>query len=872
MSENIQVVVRCRARNRQEVAAKSPIIVELPHEEHSSDEPFVTVTNGPLSTLTGTSRTTAGKVYKVDQVYGPNADQALLFNNVASPLFHDFISGLNVTILAYGQTGSGKTYSMFGDLSGENSGIIPRVLTKLFASIDTDHMVKISCVELYNEDLHDLINSSPSKPNLRLVGASGNSKQPTFIQNLKEVHIHSSEVGFNILKKCLERRRTSATRLNDISSRSHTIFSINLFRKKSASSGGDVYVKSTMNLVDLAGSEDINRSGAINERAREAGSINQSLLTLGKVISTLSEGKESRHVPYRDSKLTRILQGSIGGQTKTALIATISPAKVNVSETLSTLNYASKAKNIKNIPQSISENETMNKSVLIKDLSEQLSRLEEDRRSSADKDGHVKISLQNYKEYCNAKVEHDTIVKEQDSQIAKLTSKLQAKSTENDSFQKKIQALEAQIKHQSHEIDFKDSQLSSDRLSHQQKIGELTSQIEKQTQELESKDTKMSILLDEVTQTRDELSTLQEKILKQQNLGIQKQQEFATTMVNLHRKLDDIIDNSFSFVSSNALGLTDSLDKRKAKLTTFLTSAHQSILEELNKFEVQFGEEWKRELTQRFDISQNIEKIKSLDVSPELCHIEKLESLVNSSIRTTLLLEAHEEAINSATRDMIQKQNSIKEDLLRLFKMTLDSAFNANNSDICNSVKNSVTNVLSESKSKASEALETFSNGRLHVTKEIASKAEAHAKTIAEIKEELQRKTDGAGARIYEETGIKISRGIQSIIDVDTKQSNDCVKLVNNCFDETTAAVNKSKDTFKADIEATKRSIHQPLTEIKENNIPQISPKRKVGVSGLRSPQRYSAADAKRRKILATNKDDLELFRSQIPQLYPGRK
>lgn len=417
MADNIQVVVRVRARNAREIAAKSPSVVEVSED---SSNPFVTIKNDTLGV------DLSSKTYKVDQVYGSHADQHAIFTNVARPLFHDFLNGLNVTILAYGQTGTGKTYTMCGDEG--DGGIIPRILHELFTLLEDDFVVKVLCVELYKEELRDLLDEDAR---LRIVADGPKS---IVIQNLHEVHIHNEQGGIAALKKCWDRRRTGATKLNDQLSRLHAIFTLLLFRK----SGDTAYRVSKMNLVDLAGSEDVNKSGAVNQRAKEAGAINQSLLTLGKVINCLSEGKDTRHIPYRDSKLTRLLQDSIGGRTKTALIATVSPAKINITETVSTLNYASKAKDIKNLPQISLENEMVLKRILVQDLLKEIARLNKDLMALRDKEGGIKMSVDNYHEHQRTIRNYETELRERDAHV----SALQAKVVERDAA---IARLEAQV-------------------------------------------------------------------------------------------------------------------------------------------------------------------------------------------------------------------------------------------------------------------------------------------------------------------------------------------------------------------------------------------------------------------------------------------
>lgn len=362
---NVQVAVRCRGRNARETTANSKVVVELPSPYCTTEDAFVFVSNQH-----GMNPTSDSKTYKVDQAYGSQADQRAVYEKLAKPLLHDFMDGSNVSILSYGQTGTGKTYTMCGEINkGEEhltdrSGIIPRVLHDIFTilSENDDYVVKTSHIELYNEEPRDLL-ADIDKP-LRLYESNGK----TTIQNIKYDHISDFVSGFALLKRGLEKRRTASTKINDVSSRSHAIFTILLYKKSSDQN----FLVSKMHLVDLAGSENIGKSGATNQRAKEAGSINQSLHALNRVIISLTTSTPHNHIPYRDSKLTRILQDSLGGSTKTAIITTISPAKICLEETLSALEYTSKAKNIKNIPQTGKGGDLVSKKVLLKSLSAEL--------------------------------------------------------------------------------------------------------------------------------------------------------------------------------------------------------------------------------------------------------------------------------------------------------------------------------------------------------------------------------------------------------------------------------------------------------------------------------------------------------------------
>ena len=233
-----------------------------------------------------------------------------------------------------------------------------------------------------------------------------------YIQNLQEFHITNAKEGLSLLQKGLKHRQVASTKMNDFSSRSHTIFTITLYKEHK----DNLFRLSKMNLVDLAGSENINRSGAMNQRAKETGSINQSLLTLGRVINSLAD--KSPHVPFRESKLTRLLQDSLGGNTKTALIATISPAKVTSEETCSTLEYASKAKNIKNKPQLGS---VILKDILLKNITSELAKVKSDLMSTKSKDG-IYMSHEHYQELIMELESSKTEVQESKRMIEKLSS------------------------------------------------------------------------------------------------------------------------------------------------------------------------------------------------------------------------------------------------------------------------------------------------------------------------------------------------------------------------------------------------------------------------------------------------------------------
>ncbi|KAF7176154.1 hypothetical protein CNMCM7691_001630 [Aspergillus felis] len=341
---SIHVVVRCRGRNDREIKENSGVVVETEGAKGKTVE----LSMGPNAV--------SNKAYTFDKVFSAAADQVTVYEDVVLPIVNEMLAGYNCTVFAYGQTGTGKTYTMSGDMTdtlgilSDNAGIIPRVLYSLFHKLeDTESTVKCSFIELYNEELRDLL-SAEENPKLKIFenekkGTSGS----TLVQGMEETWIDSASAGIKLLQLGSLKRQVAATKCNDLSSRSHTIFTITVYTKRTTENGDDYISSGKLNLVDLAGSENIQRSGAENKRATEAGLINKSLLTLGRVINALVD--KSPHIPYRESKLTRLLQDSLGGRTKTCIIATISPSRSNLEETISTLDYAFRAKNIRNKPQ-----------------------------------------------------------------------------------------------------------------------------------------------------------------------------------------------------------------------------------------------------------------------------------------------------------------------------------------------------------------------------------------------------------------------------------------------------------------------------------------------------------------------------------------
>lgn len=282
--------------------------------------------------------------------------------------------------------------SQYDDISGV--GMIPRALAHLFDKLRLDKCefaMRVSYLELYNEELCDLL-STDDNVKIRIFDDS-NKKGSVIVNGLKEIPVKCKDDVYKLLSKGQERRKTAATLMNAQSSRSHTVFSILVHIKENGPDGEEMLKIGKLNLVDLAGSENISKAG--NEkgiRTRESVNINQSLLTLGRVITALVE--RAPHVPYRESKLTRLLQESLGGRTKTSIIATISSGHKDLEETLSTLDYAHRAKNIQNKPEI---NQRLTKKVILKEYTEEIDRLERDLVAAREKNG-IYLTPESHKE------------------------------------------------------------------------------------------------------------------------------------------------------------------------------------------------------------------------------------------------------------------------------------------------------------------------------------------------------------------------------------------------------------------------------------------------------------------------------------------
>ncbi|CAH0664244.1 unnamed protein product [Spodoptera exigua] len=359
LNECVKVVVRCRPlsekeknegyeevkKKRTEQTWYERLSTKTPVDNKSCDARLQVVKVWPeRGAVQVYSPKGQDKMFTYDAAYDCTADTQTMYDEMVRPLVASVLDGFNGCVFAYGQTGTGKTHTMEG--TPDHEGIIPRAFRHIWAHIensaspDVTHLVSCSYIELYLEDVRDLLSKDCKKLTIR-----GQELNGFYIPEMTSVVCKSAAEMVRVMRAGNRNRAAGRTDMNEHSSRSHAVFLVTVetaHRKTNRIRVGK------LNLVDLAGSERQRKTGASAERLREASRINQALSSLGNVISALAEN--SPHVPYRDSKLTRILQDSLGGNSKTIMIANIGPASYNYDETITTLRYAHRAKAIKNKP------------------------------------------------------------------------------------------------------------------------------------------------------------------------------------------------------------------------------------------------------------------------------------------------------------------------------------------------------------------------------------------------------------------------------------------------------------------------------------------------------------------------------------------
>ncbi|CAN7137735.1 unnamed protein product [Brassica rapa subsp. narinosa] len=579
---NVQVLLRCRPFSDDELRSNAPQVL----------------TCNDLQREVAVSQNIAGKhtdrVFTFDKVFGPSAKQKELYDQAVVPIVNEVLEGFNCTIFAYGQTGTGKTYTMEGECrrskgghSGglpAEAGVIPRAVKQIFDTLEgqeAEYSVKVTFLELYNEEITDLL----APEDISRVASEDKQKKPlplmedgkggVLVRGLEEEIVTSANEIFTLLERGSSKRRTAETFLNKQSSRSHSLFSITIHIKEATPEGEELIKCGKLNLVDLAGSENISRSGARDGRAREAGEINKSLLTLGRVISALVE--HLGHIPYRDSKLTRLLRDSLGGRTKTCIIATVSPAVHCLEETLSTLDYAHRAKHIRNKPE---VNQKMMKSTLIKDLYGEIERLKAEVYASREKNGVYMPKERYYQE---------------ESERKAMAEQIEQMGGQIENYQKKLEELQDKYTGQVRECSDLTSRLDSTEKSLSQTSKMLAStdeELKKSQYAMKEKDFIISeqkksenilvqqacVLQSNLEKATKENESLHQKIGKENKLSADNRK----VVDNYQAELSEQISNLFSMVAS-CLSQQNAQLHGVNKLSQSRLEAHNKAILEMKK-------------------------------------------------------------------------------------------------------------------------------------------------------------------------------------------------------------------------------------------------------------------------------------------------
>ncbi|CAM8952706.1 unnamed protein product [Rhodiola kirilowii] len=695
---NVQVIVRCRPLSDEEQRLHTPVVVSC-NESRREVAVAQNIANKQID-----------RTFVFDKVFGPCSKQRDLYNQAVSSIVNEVLEGYNCTIFAYGQTGTGKTYTMEGEAKKKNedmpseAGVIPRAVQQIFDILEAqcaEYSMKVTFLELYNEEITDLLAAEDSSKVIddkskKPLALMEDGKGGVLVRGLEEEIVCTANEIYKILEKGSAKRRTAETLLNKQSSRSHSVFSITIHIKEGTLEGEDVIKCGKLNLVDLAGSENVTRSGVRDGRAREAGEINKSLLTLGRCINSLVE--HSGHVPYRDSKLTRLLRDSLGGKTKTCVIATISPSIHCLEETLSTLDYAHRAKNIKNKPE---VNQKMLKTAMIKDLYSEIDRLKQEVYAAREKNG-VYIPRERYlqdeaeKKAMVEKIERMDLESEsKDKQITELQELYNSQLAMTVELSEKLGKTEKKLA----ETDFALADL-------QQKHRQAKATIIEKEYLIQNLLNNEKCLIERAFELREEL----------QNAA----SDVSALYTKIERK-DKIEDGNRALVQGFQTQLAEQLEILHLTLTNSLTKQEQQ-LKDLGE-NMQSFVATKAETTE--DIRGRVGKLKSMCSSG----IEALDSIAWN------LDENFKSSLRDLNNDLIRHSTSLQ-DLFKVISSEADALLNNIEIDLHNEEEmlHAFARQQREAHDRAVEATRTISG----VTSSFFENVDAHTSNLTCIIEESQ--------------------------------------------------------------------------------------------------------------------------------------
>jgi kinesin family protein 3/17 len=496
----IQVVVRCRPLFGKEIREARNHIVDCD------------VRRGEVRIDNPKTPGDPPKQFTFDGVYDHTSTQKEIFEGCALPIVRAAIEGYNGTIFCYGQTGTGKTHTMEGKDEPENErGLIPNTFETVFGDIDAleaankNFLVRASFLEIYNENVRDLLGKDQS----RTCDLKEDPDKGVYVKDLTTFVVKSVAEIRKLHEVGKKNRSVGATLMNADSSRSHSIFTVTIETSEvnEGEAEEDAHIRvGKLNMVDLAGSERQAKTGSTGDRLKEATKINLSLSALGNVISALVDGKSS-HIPYRDSKLTRLLQDSLGGNTKTVMIANLGPADYNFDETMSTLRYANRAKNIKNKPK-INEDP---KDAMLREFQEEIARLKTQLGDGGELTGGVPGSRPGRR---RQEFIEKTVSQVSDARLKRIRDEMRQQMEEN--MRQNLEAEEAekaQAKVQ-REAQEQMDQLISEKARTEDERAELEAQFKRQQEEMDAKFQDLQREREEQKALEDSLAAMQAKVMR----------------------------------------------------------------------------------------------------------------------------------------------------------------------------------------------------------------------------------------------------------------------------------------------------------------------------------------------------------------------
>lgn len=529
----MKVVVRCRPMNQKEIAQGHQRIIEM------------NVKKGTIEINNPAKKEEVPRMFTYDSVYDWNSKQIDLYDETFRQLVDSVLEGYNGTIFAYGQTGTGKTFTMEGVRSDPIlRGVIPNSFEHIFTHIartqNQQYLVRASYLEIYQEDIRDLL----SKDQSRRLELKERPDTGVYVKDLQSFVCKSVKEIEHVMNVGNQNRAVGATNMNEHSSRSHAIFIITIECSEPGADGENHIRVGKLNMVDLAGSERQTKTGATGERLKEATKINLSLSALGNVISALVDGK-STHVPYRDSKLTRLLQDSLGGNARTVMVANIGPASYNFEETITTLRYANRAKNIKNKPK-INEDP---KDALLREFQEEIGRLKRElEKRGGGGAGSKKVKRRRQKE--NGETEE----------------------IEEEGEERSEQSAEDKIKLEQARLEEDKKALQENHSMMAEEKEKLMGEIQKKAQQLKKQQEAQAGLKSKIKMMESKLlvggksivdkTTEQERALEEQRIQIAEQQRRER---EIQQKLDEKEENAVE-IKGNYTSLQQEVDSKTKKL------------------------------------------------------------------------------------------------------------------------------------------------------------------------------------------------------------------------------------------------------------------------------------------------------------------